>query len=213
MTEIALITAIYDNYDFDTEILAASIRTPKHVTEAALAGADCATIPVGVFDALFKHPLTDKGLEQFLADWKGLGFTEEEIEAIDISACGKMTVEGAPHLKPEHLPIFDCASKCGKYGTRFIAAAKSGTTLAQPLPESSSVIWSGGGAARDDAAPPHAAARTDTLSPRTRERKGAFMRREYPNAAAPQRDRHRNGVDLAVHSGVSCPSRRRRSTA
>lgn len=67
------IRAIYDNYGFDTEILAASIRTPAHVTAAALAGADCATIPPGVFADLFKHPLTEKGLEQFLSDWAKTG--------------------------------------------------------------------------------------------------------------------------------------------
>ena len=67
------IRAVYDNYGFDTKILAASIRTVTHVRDCALAGADCATIPVNVFDALFKHPLTDKGLEQFMADWKGTG--------------------------------------------------------------------------------------------------------------------------------------------
>ena len=73
MDLITEIRAIYDNYDFDTEILAASIRTPAHVTEAALAGADCATIPPDVFLALFKHPLTERGLQQFMADWKGTG--------------------------------------------------------------------------------------------------------------------------------------------
>ncbi|MDQ0466268.1 transaldolase [Caulobacter ginsengisoli] len=67
------IRTIYDNYDFDTEILAASIRTAQHVTQAALLGADCATIPPATFDALFKHPLTDKGLEQFMADWAKTG--------------------------------------------------------------------------------------------------------------------------------------------
>ena len=67
------IRAIYDNYDFDTEILAASIRTPAHVTAAALAGADCATIPPTVFADLFKHPLTEKGLEQFMSDWAKTG--------------------------------------------------------------------------------------------------------------------------------------------
>lgn len=70
---IAEIRAIYDNYDFDTEILAASIRNPAHVTAAALAGSDCATIPPGVFADLFKHPLTEKGLEQFMSDWAKTG--------------------------------------------------------------------------------------------------------------------------------------------
>ena len=73
MDLISEIRAIYDNYDFDTEILAASIRSPGHVKEAALAGADCATIPPDVFLALFKHPLTERGLQQFMADWKGAG--------------------------------------------------------------------------------------------------------------------------------------------
>ena len=73
MKLIEEIRAVYDNYAFDTKILAASVRTVDHVRDCALAGADCATIPVGVFDALFRHPLTDKGLEQFLADWKGTG--------------------------------------------------------------------------------------------------------------------------------------------
>ena len=73
MDLIAEIRTIYDNYDFDTEILAASIRTPAHVKEAALAGADCATIPPGVFEDLIKHPLTDKGLDAFLADWGKTG--------------------------------------------------------------------------------------------------------------------------------------------
>ncbi len=73
MDLISEIRAIYDNYDFDTEILAASIRNPAHVTAAALAGADCATLPPGVFLDLFKHPLTEKGLEQFMSDWARTG--------------------------------------------------------------------------------------------------------------------------------------------
>ncbi len=73
MDLIEEIRAIYDIYDFRTKILAASIRSPQHVRDAALAGADCATIPVPVFDALFKHPLTDKGLQDFLKDWAGTG--------------------------------------------------------------------------------------------------------------------------------------------
>ncbi|MDP2259357.1 MAG: fructose-6-phosphate aldolase [Caulobacter sp.] len=70
---IHAIRAVYDNFGFDTEILAASIRTPAHVTESALAGADCATIPPAVFEALFKHPLTESGLQQFLSDWARTG--------------------------------------------------------------------------------------------------------------------------------------------
>lgn len=64
---------IYDNYGFETEILAASIRTANHVRECALVGADVATVPPAVLKGLVKHPLTDKGLEQFLADWAKTG--------------------------------------------------------------------------------------------------------------------------------------------
>lgn len=67
------IVQIYDNYDFETEILAASIRHPMHIVEAALAGADVATIPFKVIQQLIKHPLTDKGLDAFLSDWKKSG--------------------------------------------------------------------------------------------------------------------------------------------
>ncbi len=70
---IAEIRQIYDNYDFATEILAASIRTPLHVKQVALIGADIATVPPSVLKALVKHPLTDKGIESFLADWKKTG--------------------------------------------------------------------------------------------------------------------------------------------
>jgi len=60
---------IFDNYQFATEILAASIRHPRHVVEAAMIGADVATLPAEVLKKLLLHPLTDRGLEQFLADW------------------------------------------------------------------------------------------------------------------------------------------------
>lgn len=71
------IRAIYDGYGFETNILAASLRTPAHVRDAALAGADCATLPPAVFRALYKHPLTDLGLEAFLKDWKASGLSVE----------------------------------------------------------------------------------------------------------------------------------------
>lgn len=67
------IRTIYDNYGFETQILAASIRTVNHVKDAALAGADVSTIPPSTLKALVKHPLTDKGLEAFLADWAKTG--------------------------------------------------------------------------------------------------------------------------------------------
>ena len=73
MELIAEIRKIYDNYGFATEILAASIRTVNHVKEAALIGADVATVPPATLRALVKHPLTDKGLEAFLADWAKTG--------------------------------------------------------------------------------------------------------------------------------------------
>ena len=70
---IAEIRQIYDNYGFDTEILAASIRSALHVKQVALIGADVATCPAAVIRSLVKHPLTDKGIEMFLADWKKTG--------------------------------------------------------------------------------------------------------------------------------------------
>ncbi len=74
MDLIREIRTIYDNYqDLSTDILAASIRTVGHVREAAMIGADVATIPPGILKALVKHPLTDAGLAQFVADWKKTG--------------------------------------------------------------------------------------------------------------------------------------------
>ncbi len=70
MELIQQIMAIYENYGFGTEVLVASIRHPKHILDAALMGADVATIPFKAFDAMFNHPLTDKGLAAFLADWE-----------------------------------------------------------------------------------------------------------------------------------------------
>ncbi|TES92853.1 MAG: fructose-6-phosphate aldolase [Candidatus Cloacimonadota bacterium] len=64
------IMTVFENYDFTTEVIVASIRHPLHVVEAALIGADIATIPFKVIDKMFKHPLTDIGIERFLADWK-----------------------------------------------------------------------------------------------------------------------------------------------
>ena len=70
MELVYTIRQIYDNYGFETEILAASLRSPKHVVEAAKAGADAATLPPDVISKLLSHPLTDIGLERFLNDWK-----------------------------------------------------------------------------------------------------------------------------------------------
>lgn len=67
------IRTIYDNYGYDTQILAASIRTVNHVKDSAIAGADVATIPPSTLKALVKHPLTDKGLDAFMADWAKTG--------------------------------------------------------------------------------------------------------------------------------------------
>jgi len=67
------IRAIYDQYAFSTEVLAASIRSVNHVSEAALAGADVATIPPDIIRKLAQHPLTDKGLDAFVKDWKSTG--------------------------------------------------------------------------------------------------------------------------------------------
>lgn len=72
MDLVEQIAAIYENYAYDTEIIVASVRNPTHVLDAALVGADIATIPLKVIRQLIKHPLTDIGLEKFLADWKKL---------------------------------------------------------------------------------------------------------------------------------------------
>ena len=73
MELIEQIVAIYENYGYETEVIVASIRNPIHVLDAALMGADIATIPYKVMEQLIKHPLTDIGLEKFLADWKKTG--------------------------------------------------------------------------------------------------------------------------------------------
>lgn len=73
MDLIREIRIIYDNYDFRTEILAASIRSANHVKESAIAGADVATVPPSVLKGLASHPLTDKGLKAFLDDWAKTG--------------------------------------------------------------------------------------------------------------------------------------------
>ena len=70
MALIAEIVEIYDNYDFETKVLVASVRHPRHVVDAAVLGADVCTIPPAIFDKLVKHPLTDSGIKQFLDDWE-----------------------------------------------------------------------------------------------------------------------------------------------
>ena len=72
MELIQQVRQIYDNYGFDTEVLVASIRNPVHVVQAAMMGADVATMPLKVLTSMLKHPLTDIGLEKFLADWKNV---------------------------------------------------------------------------------------------------------------------------------------------
>jgi transaldolase len=72
MDLVRQIIAIFDNYGYDTEVIVASVRNPLHVVDAALAGAHIATIPFSVIDQMVKHPLTDIGIEKFLADWKKL---------------------------------------------------------------------------------------------------------------------------------------------
>jgi transaldolase len=75
MDLIADIRQIYDNYNYKTEVLVASVRTANHVKQAALLGADVVTAPAAVLKGLVKHPLTDKGIESFLSDWKKTGQT------------------------------------------------------------------------------------------------------------------------------------------
>ena len=73
MQIISEIRTIYDNYDFETQILVASVRHPVHVLQSAMIGADVMTAPPAVIRQLFKHPLTERGLEAFLADWQKTG--------------------------------------------------------------------------------------------------------------------------------------------
>lgn len=80
MALIEDIVKIYDQYGYKTEVLAASIRHPMHVVEAAKAGADVATMPLKVIKALLKHPLTDIGLERFLSDWEKLQETIKKMK-------------------------------------------------------------------------------------------------------------------------------------
>lgn len=80
MQLIADVVTIYENYGYDTEVLAASIRHPMHVLDAALLGAHVATMPFNVIEQLLKHPLTDIGLERFLNDWEAL---QEKLKAAE----------------------------------------------------------------------------------------------------------------------------------
>lgn len=73
MDLISQIVQIYDNYDYNTEVMVSSVRNPLHVLEAALIGADIVTIPLKVIDQMIKHPLTDVGVKKFVEDWKKLG--------------------------------------------------------------------------------------------------------------------------------------------
>jgi len=73
MEIVEQILGIYENYGYETEVIVASIRNPIHVLDAALMGADIATIPFKIMEQLIKHPLTDIGLEKFLADWNKIG--------------------------------------------------------------------------------------------------------------------------------------------
>jgi transaldolase len=73
MDLISQIVTIYDNYDFDTEVIVASVRNPLHVVDAAMVGADVVTIPFKVIEQMIRHPLTDLGIKSFLADWEKLG--------------------------------------------------------------------------------------------------------------------------------------------
>jgi transaldolase len=73
MDLIGQVVSIYENYDFETEVLVASVRHPVHVVQAAILGADVATLPFKVLEQLYHHPLTDLGLDKFLSDWKKTG--------------------------------------------------------------------------------------------------------------------------------------------
>lgn len=78
MELIDQVVTIYHNYGFDTKVLVASVRSPIHIIQAASLGADVATLPFKVLEQLYKHPLTDVGLDRFLADWKKTGKSFDE---------------------------------------------------------------------------------------------------------------------------------------
>jgi len=81
---IEQVVTIYNNYDFETQVLVASARHPLHIVQSALLGADVVTMPFKVMEQLYKHPLTDAGLEKFISDWKktGRSFDETAVEAL-----------------------------------------------------------------------------------------------------------------------------------
>ncbi len=78
MDLIGQVVSIYENYEFETEVLVASVRHPIHVVQAALLGADVATLPFKVLEQLYQHPLTDVGLDKFIGDWKKTGKSFDE---------------------------------------------------------------------------------------------------------------------------------------
>lgn len=78
MEIVEQIVGIYANYDFDTEVLVASVRHPLHVVQASLIGADVATLPFATLEKLYRHPLTDVGLDKFLSDWEKTGRSFDE---------------------------------------------------------------------------------------------------------------------------------------
>jgi transaldolase len=80
MALVEQLVPIFNNYGFETEIIVASIRHPMHVVEAALMGADIATLPFGSLEKLVKHPLTDRGIERFLDDWEKVKKTMSQKE-------------------------------------------------------------------------------------------------------------------------------------
>ena len=94
MKLIEEIRTIYDNYGFDTKILAASIRHPLHMVQAATVGADVATVPFSVIQQMMKHPLTDQGLAKFLADW-------EKTKAVASPAKDGAAEKSGPHKKSQ----------------------------------------------------------------------------------------------------------------
>ncbi|MFN3683888.1 MAG: transaldolase family protein, partial [Fimbriimonadaceae bacterium] len=75
MAAVAETVAMVERYGFDSQVLAASVRHPRHIVEALAAGAHIATAPMAVLEALFRHPLTDAGLERFLSDWRKAGLS------------------------------------------------------------------------------------------------------------------------------------------
>jgi transaldolase len=114
MDLVADLVQIFENFEFETQILVASCRTPLHIREAALLGAHVATMPYKLLEQLLKHPLTDIGLERFLKDWEKVGRQHENEVAAEalcrVPALSCLAISCGFGLQPGHFPAFHLGS-------------------------------------------------------------------------------------------------------